>query len=107
MKRTRQAIAVALVATALCADRVVGAAPRVQPQAASMAASMAGRLVERLSGSLRRTVAAVRLVQARRDGPAVCGGAALAGIALGGSAAPRIHASILSPIQFRLPPPLV
>ncbi|HEX3357525.1 MAG TPA: hypothetical protein VHS31_11190 [Tepidisphaeraceae bacterium] len=62
MKRTQQLIAVALVATALCADRAIAAAPEARPQM-----SVAGRIVERLTSGLRRAVSRVRIYQAREE----------------------------------------
>ena len=62
MKRTRHLIAVALVATALCADRAVAAAPEVKTEG-----SVASRIVSRLTTGLRRAVSTVRIYQTRLD----------------------------------------
>jgi hypothetical protein len=58
MRRTKQMIAVVMVATALCADRAVAAAPQAPVPARSLAS--------RITTMLRRTVApSVRLQPAR------------------------------------------
>jgi hypothetical protein len=94
MKAVQKALAMTLVATALCADRAVAASPAVRPEPAARST-----LVGRLKVSFRRCVAVVRLWEARRDQerPAQ-------------AAAPvvqlcRFEAISLSPFQFRLPPP--
>jgi hypothetical protein len=56
MKRTRHLIAVALVATALCADRAVAAAPEVRAEG-----SVASRIASRITTGLRRAVCTVRI----------------------------------------------
>src|SRR3954471_12239275 len=99
MKRTRHVLAVALVATALCADRAIAAAPTVR---ADMAATAAGRLVTRLSVRFRRVVPSVRLYQSRQD--ALKPAAAQTRIAPDFAPATP-HQSLLDPFQFRLPPP--
>jgi hypothetical protein len=96
MKNARHMIAVTLVATAICADRTLPAAP-AEPQASHFA----GRLIQRLSVNLRRVVPATCLYQPRRFGlppPQISN--------------PRPEALLvdlrpprLSPFQFRLPPP--
>lgn len=91
-------MAVALVATALCADRVAVAAPVNRPQVSEMA----GRLVNRLTVGLRRVMPAVRLHEARQEG------AAAYVAVLNSCLQPSISArQSFSPFQFRLPPPLV
>lgn len=88
-------IAVTLVATAICADRVAVAVPVVAPTG-----QLAARLIQRLTLRFRRVVAAATLYQPRREDrgcsdPAplvICDRAAPAPIRL-------------SPFQFRLPPP--
>ena len=62
--KARHIVAITLVATALCADRAVAAAPALRPQVATAA----GKLVTRLSVSLRRVVPAVHVYESRRDG---------------------------------------
>jgi len=90
-------VAVTLVATALCADRAASAAPAIRPQVTQLA----GRLVTRLSHSFRRTIPAVRLYAARRDGFR-----AAVTFARPVASAPLVPQP-LSPFQFRLPPPIV
>jgi hypothetical protein len=94
MKTVRRAVAVTLVATALCADRAI-ACPCAAPSQAESCRTLVGRLAVRL----RRTVATVHLLQARSQAhrpPIVA-------VAVPGSA--RISPQPLSPFQFRLPPP--
>lgn len=55
----RHALAIALVASALCADRASAIAPALKPEMVSAA----GRLVSRLSIRFNRVVAAVRVLQ--------------------------------------------
>jgi hypothetical protein len=95
MKNARQLIAVTLMATAICADRSLAAAP-----AEPARTHLAGRLIERLSVNFRRVVPACTLCQPQRFGlPPM-----------------QILATVrdcdvlwiprpLSPFQFRLPPP--
>jgi hypothetical protein len=66
MKHARQVLAVALVATALCADRAAVAAPALRPQAVERA----GGIVQRLTARLGRVVQRVTLVEMRREGRA-------------------------------------
>jgi hypothetical protein len=111
MTRARHAIAVVLVATALCADRsTVSAAPAGttgnEPLAASQAqssSSFAARFVNRLTAGLRRAVPGFAIVyQARQDQPAV------SSVAFAAPADhPTPHHQPTSPFQFRLPPPLL
>lgn len=97
MRNARHVIAVTLVATAICADRVTAAAPVQQPMA-----QFAGRLMERLTVTLRRVLPATSLYEPRRltmrpvKDPVRPAGAAI-----------RVPHLTLSPFQFRLPPPLV
>ena len=99
MKRTRQVLVMTLVATALCADRVVTAAPELRAQLQPMADPIA-RLATKLSVTFRRVVPAVQLHQSRREGtitqplPEPIPTAPLA-----------LHLRQGSPFQFRLPPP--
>jgi hypothetical protein len=98
MSKARHILAVVAVATALCADQAIAAAPAPRPHVAEMAA----RLVERLSQPFRRIVpSAVRPMNRSR---AASGSAAIL---------PRLLPAVLprhrefSPFQFRLPPPIV
>ncbi len=86
-----------LVATALCADRAMAAAPVVNQQIVSVA----GRVVNRLASQFRRTVPAFRTVPVRSE----CGVVQVASRRLPESE--RWIAPVeLSPYQFRLPPPI-
>jgi len=98
MSRSRQILAVVAVTTALCADRVVSAAPISRAPITDMAA----RLVTRLSQSFQRTVPgefreAVRHHPTNDRTPAA---------QTPSPQAVKIHCG-LSPFQFRLPPPVV
>ena len=108
MKRTRQVLVLTLVATALCADRVVTAAPTLRETLASASADPLARLAtnlgSRFSGTFRRTAVTtgVRLHQERHDQLPVAPTARLE------RDAPAIGVLVLaqgSPFQFRLPPP--
>ena len=63
MRRTRQVIAVMVVATALCADRSVSAAPVLRPQSQGFARTFASKLTT----SLRRAVASTRVESVRTN----------------------------------------
>jgi hypothetical protein len=98
MSKTRHILAVVAVATALCADQAVIAAPAPGPHVAEIAA----KLVERLSKPFRRTVpSAVRPIDRSR--------AAFAQLPTPSFPSPAISAPHrqVSPFQFRLPPPTV
>jgi hypothetical protein len=90
-------IAVTLMATAICADRSLPAAP-VETQASHFA----GRLIERLSVNLRRVVPPTCLYQPRRFGlpPAQISPPRMDSLVVG------LIPPLLSPFQFRLPPPI-
>lgn len=96
MSKARHILAVVAVATALCADQAIAAAPTPTPHVAEMAA----RLVERLSQPFRRTVpSAVRPINRSR--------ATFVQVAIPPRevvVAVARHCE-LSPFQFRLPPP--
>ena len=104
MLRTRQILAVTLVATALAADRAVASVAE-SPVAASREASVmsvAGRIVSRLSSNLRRAVPAARVWETRRTETTIsifvrpCSSQDLS-----------VRHTPISPFQFRLPPPLI
>ncbi|MGA3065928.1 MAG: hypothetical protein ABSF29_03675 [Tepidisphaeraceae bacterium] len=96
MRRHRHIIAVTLLATALCADRMCLAAPAQRPTP-----EMSGGIMKRLTVSLRRAMPPLRLYQP----PAIASKTEIAP-----SPEPRpipVAAVIqLSPFNFRLPPPL-
>ncbi|MGA2230959.1 MAG: hypothetical protein ABSH22_08675 [Tepidisphaeraceae bacterium] len=98
MKLVSRAVAMTLVATALCADRAV-AAPRDICPGPETKANL--NLVERLSVNLRRVVRPARIVEVRRekDRPAV----AIVNV----SDCPIVARVSLSPFQFRMPPPVI
>ena len=102
MRRARQILAVTLVATAICADRAVAAAPSVNGGGAPSDArvtSMASRIVRGFSSSFRRAVSAVRLHETRRDTSAAVRPE------LAPDAPLAVHPT-LEPFRFRLPPPV-
>src|SRR4051812_31979000 len=94
--RSRQVIAVTLVAAALCADRVAVAARVLGPRPATTAAES---LVSRLTSSFRRVVRSVKVIQTRREDGSV-------------KATPLAPEPVIvaprpvTPFQFRLPPPV-
>jgi hypothetical protein len=96
MKAVQRALALTLVATALCADRAMASPVSERPDATVAQ----GTLVGRLSVSLRRCVPAVRLLETRRDQDRP----ALAVVAI--PRLPLIAPAAFSPFQFRMPPPL-
>jgi hypothetical protein len=99
MRRTRHVLAAVVVATALCADRAVAAAPsQVQRPQVSLARSIA----DRLTGSFRRVVPVVRFVPSRREGTEPV----LPRRVVARETGTIVHASELSPFRFRLPPPV-
>jgi hypothetical protein len=102
MNRTRQILAVTLVATALAADRAVASAASAPVSAQSDASvmSMAGRIVNRLTSSLRRTVQAPRVWENRRVETV-----ATPSIPPTTTPDPVRSRPQLNPFQFRLPPP--
>ena len=98
MTNLKRAVAMTLVATALCADRTVAAPVVVRAHAE---APVAGRLVARLSVSLRRSVSSIRLVQTRRENDRIA-------VPIVQQIERPVWTPVsLSPFQFRLPPPLV
>src|SRR5438270_12250156 len=103
MKRTRQVLVMTLVATALCADRVVTAAPTLRESlAADPLARLATNLASRFTRTFRRaTTASVRLhEQPRQKAPSAPGYVppAVACLAL-------FHTVDASAFPLRLPPP--
>jgi hypothetical protein len=99
MKRTRQVLVMTLVATALCADRVVTASPDLRAQLQSGADPIA-RLATKLSATFRRVVPAVRLHQVRHEA-VVTLAPAMPGI----RPLLQVHATRGPLSDFRLPPP--
>jgi hypothetical protein len=91
-------VAVALVATALCADRTVAAAPAVRTPSASVAA----RLVSSLSVRFQRVMPGVKLYQPRAERFEATASPASAWDAIETLGYRRA----VSPIEFSLPPPV-
>ena len=92
MRRTRHVIAVMVVATALCADRAVAAAPAHARTPAPKS------LASRITTSFRQQVPSVRLQPTRTMESAASFPLPIRETASG-------VRSELSPFQFRLPPP--
>jgi hypothetical protein len=98
MSKARHILAVVAVATALCADQAIAAAPLPKTQVAEMAA----RFVERLSQPFRRTVpSAVRPLNSTRT---VLGRPVLPPACV---VVEVVRNCEFSPFQFRLPPPII
>lgn len=94
--RNARLIAVTLMATAICADRSLPAAP-----AEPVTSHFAGRLIERLSVNFRRVVPAAQFYKPQRFGlPPMEMTPACPSVTVDW-VSPR-----LSPFQFRLPPPV-
>jgi hypothetical protein len=99
MKRTKHVIAVVVVATALCADRSLSAAPVARSADAS--SGLARSFASKLTSNLRRAIAPTVSVQPTRSDEQVQ------------TFAPAIREEAsgvrisLSPYQFRLPPPML
>jgi hypothetical protein len=94
--RSQKVLAVAFLATALCADRAINAAPAFRAETTT--GSLAGRLVARLTVNLRRVVPNVQVYQSRRE----------ESVREQSFTLPS-HIAVaplpFSPFQFRLPPP--
>jgi hypothetical protein len=97
MRHARHVIAVTLMATAICADRIGPATPAQAP-----ITPFTTRLIERLGKNLRRVLPAVALYQPHRVDPD-----ATARRPLPLSDQAFFNAPSFSPFQFRLPPPIV
>ena len=96
MRTTRHIIAVTLVATALCADRVAMASAQLREPSPGIARQLANRLTV----TFRRVVPTVTIHQVRREGMAPGWPVVLL------TATPvLVHPVESSPFQFRLPPP--
>ena len=104
MRRTRQVLAVMLVATALCADRgaaaLSSASPRVHAEPTKT--SLTARIIRGLSRTLGQSADVVLARQDIRPGRAVLTGPAP--LVAQSPGAPHLP---VSPFQFRLPPPVV
>ena len=85
-----------MVATALCADRAVSAAPEVRAEG-----SVASRIVSRLTTGLRRAVASVRIFAERQETRSA---PPLAASRIDTLPRVTVHPTF-SESQFRLPPP--
>lgn len=95
------------MATALCADRAVAAAPARRaestPASTGVAGGVAGQFVRRLTVGLGRAVSQVRLVQSRREGRGEVASVPL----MARTVSPPVVRWTGSPFEFRLPPPTV
>src|ERR1051325_7607688 len=101
MRRTRQVIAVMMVATALCADRAVVAAPQAGVVEAGNAAGGARGIsgfVSRLTSNLQRAIPAPAVQPVRAQEHVQLQPLAIRQAASG-------VRSDYAPFQFRLPPP--
>jgi hypothetical protein len=103
MNRARQVLAIALVATALCADRTFAAAPELRERPQNGGSSVAGRLVSRLSVSFRQVVAVARVYEARQEPDASPEAGTLARCS--GDPSVALFSTRISPLLLRLPPP--
>jgi hypothetical protein len=92
MRRTRHVIAVMVVATALCADRAVSAAPQARTPAPSFATRIARSFGQSVP-SVRVQLQPARIAESAKSFPLPIREAA-SGVR-----------DDLSPFQFRLPPP--
>ena len=97
--RTRQIIAVTLLATALCADRAMAAVPVVNQQIVGVA----GKVTERLARTFRRTVPSFKSVEQRSQGASQQVEAQQRWVP---ADEPVVEPFAFSPFQFRLPPPV-
>jgi hypothetical protein len=97
MKAVRQVVAITLVATALCADRVVAAPQNPRPDADSQMSR--STFVSRLSVNLRRCVRSARLVEVRREADRPVSVKLVADC-------PIVMPVAMAPFQFRMPPPI-
>jgi len=98
MRNARHIIAVTLMATAICADRVAPAVPTEQPTV-----HLAGRFMARLSANFRRVLPSARLYQPHRGQFRMLDSRPSGFIDQSAGLMPVC----LSPFQFRLPPPIV
>jgi hypothetical protein len=100
MRRTKQVIAVVMVATALCADRATLAAAPATPRSETNA-GLARTFASRLTSNLRRAVApSLATIEPVRSDEKV------QAFALPIHEEARGVRSEFSPFQFRLPPPI-
>ena len=98
MRKARYLLAATLLATALCADRAMAAAPTLRPEVVQLAE----RFVSRLSISFSRVVSGVRIFAERRHSEEFASVRSLPSTWV----APA-HPQPILPFQFRLPPPTV
>jgi len=99
-RHTRTIVAVTLLATALCADRAVVASSA--SEASRVEAGPVSRgFAQRLTVSLRRVVAAVKLHPSRQEGVA----ASVPDVGVQRAQVVSGHGDQGTPFQFRLPPP--
>jgi len=100
ISNTRRVLAVVAVTTALCADQAAIGASNARPQATEIA-NIAARVVTRLTENLRRVMPGVIQQPARQS--------AFAEQTLPETIMPAsmpVAHVLVSPFQFRLPPPI-
>jgi hypothetical protein len=99
-RNTRTIVAVTLLATALCADRAVAASAAAEGSRVEAGPVTRG-FAQRLTVSLRRVVAAVKLHPSRQEGVADC----VLAVQSAQAQVLTCHTDQGTPFQFRLPPP--
>jgi hypothetical protein len=102
-RTTKQALAVMVVATVLCAEHVVTATPMSRPQAARpepVQVPQVVQMVSRLAQRFRQIVPSAVLPQDRQPQAAVTQATPIVN-----DQSLEVAALPLSPFQFRLPPP--
>ena len=101
MRRTKQVIAVVMVATALCADRAtLAAAPAAPGRSPEATSGLARSFASKLTSNLRRAIAPAVSIQPIRSNEQV------RSFALSIREEASGVRSEFSPFQFRLPPPI-
>lgn len=96
MRHVRNILAVVLVATALCADRAVAAAPEMRPQIGCVTRQVVGEITRRFT----RVVPGIKIVQNRQEQVRGVPARVVPVESVEG-----VHEAETTPFQFRLPPP--
>jgi hypothetical protein len=104
MNRPRNIVVIALVAATLCADRVMATSTPADSAVRSQTRAVGRSLVTRLSVSLRRVIPSVQVYEKRHDG-IVSVSNRISQPDTTTDQRPRLV--LLSPFQFRLPPPVL
>ena len=98
MRKPLYLVAAALLAVTFCADRAMAATPAIRPEVVQLAE----KLVNRLSESFSRTARCIAIYPQRQT---ICSALSLRPLPL---AYPQpLMPQMISPFQFRLPPPAV